>query len=54
MTLMSITGLAAAMFILAITPGPGVFATVSRALSSGFRQAVPVVAGIVIGDLIFL
>ena len=54
MTLFSILGLAAAMFLLAITPGPGVFATVSKALSSGFKHAVPVVIGIVVGDLIFL
>jgi threonine/homoserine/homoserine lactone efflux protein len=53
-TLVSILGLAAAMFLLAITPGPGVFATVSKALASGFRHAVPVVAGIVVGDLVFL
>ena len=54
MTLFSFVGLAAAMFVLAITPGPGVFATVSKALAHGFRQAVPVVLGIIIGDLIFL
>jgi threonine/homoserine/homoserine lactone efflux protein len=53
-TLFSLLGLAAAMFLLAITPGPGVFATVSKALSSGFQHAVPVVIGIVCGDLIFL
>jgi threonine/homoserine/homoserine lactone efflux protein len=54
MTLLSITGLAVAMFLLAITPGPGVFATVSKALASGFRYTIPVVVGIVLGDLIFL
>lgn len=54
MTILSISGLAAAMFILAITPGPGVFATVSKALSSGFKDTFPLVAGIVIGDLLFL
>ncbi len=54
MTIFSILGLAVAMFLLAITPGPGVFATVSKALSSGFKHAVPVVMGIVVGDLIFL
>lgn len=54
MTIFSILGLAAAMFLLAITPGPGVFATVSKALSSGFKHAVPVVVGIVVGDLVFL
>ncbi len=42
------------MLILAISPGPGVFATVSQALSSGFRSSVGVVGGIVIGDLLFL
>jgi len=54
MTFLSFAGLAAAMFILAITPGPGVFATVSKALAHGFRQAIPVILGIVTGDLIFL
>ena len=54
MTIFSILGLATAMFLLAITPGPGVFATVSKALSSGFKHAIPVVIGIVAGDLIFL
>ena len=54
MTIFGILGLAIAMFLLAITPGPGVFATVSKALSSGFNHAVPVVIGIVVGDLMFL
>lgn len=54
MTLFSILGLATAMFLLAITPDPGVFATVSKALSSGFNRTVPVVVGIIVGDLIFL
>lgn len=54
MSIFSVLGLAAAMFLLAITPGPGVFATISKALSSGFKHAVPVVMGIVVGDLIFL
>lgn len=50
----SILGLLAAIFLLAITPDLGVFATVSKVLSSGFNHAVPVVIGIVVGDLIFL
>jgi threonine/homoserine/homoserine lactone efflux protein len=54
MKVISISGLAAAVFLLALTPGPGVFATVSKSLSSGFKSTVPVVIGIVIGDLIFL
>ncbi len=54
MTLYSIAGLSIAMFLLAITPGPGVFITVSKALASGFKNTLPVIAGIVVGDLIFL
>jgi threonine/homoserine/homoserine lactone efflux protein len=42
------------MLILAASPGPGVFATVARALASGFRSALAVICGIVLGDIIFL
>jgi threonine/homoserine/homoserine lactone efflux protein len=42
------------MFVLAATPGPGVFATVSRALASGFAHGALVALGIVTGDLIYL
>lgn len=54
MTLYNIIGLATAILILAVTPGPGVFVTISKALGSGFKHAIPVIIGIVIGDLIFL
>jgi threonine/homoserine/homoserine lactone efflux protein len=54
MTVYSMLAFAGAMFLLAITPGPGVFATISRALASGFNNATFVVFGIVIGDIIFL
>jgi len=54
MSLISLFALAGAMFLLAIAPGPGVFATVARALASGFKHSAVVVAGIVTGDLIFL
>ena len=53
MTILSVLGLAGAMFLLAITPGPGVFATVARALASGSGHATVVVLGIVTGDLLF-
>lgn len=43
-----------AMLVLAVTPGPGVFATVASALSSGFKQTLLLIAGIVMGDLIYL
>lgn len=54
MTLISILALAGAMLLLAITPGPGVFATVARGLASGLKVSAFVVLGIVAGDLIFL
>lgn len=54
MSLESIIGFAAAMLILAMSPGPGVFATVSQSLSSGFRSSVEVIAGIIVGDILFL
>ena len=54
MTLYSAIGFTIAMLILAASPGPGVFATVARALASGFRPALVVVCGIVLGDIIFL
>ena len=54
LTLYSILGLSVAMLVLAASPGPGVFATVARALASGFRPALAVIGGIVLGDIIFL
>ncbi len=54
MTFYTMLAFAGAMFLLAITPGPGVFATISRALTSGFNNAAFIVLGIVLGDIIFL
>ena len=54
MTLLSTLGFALAMLMLAASPGPGVMATVARSLSSGFRAALAVIAGIVLGDIVFL
>ena len=54
MTLLSTLSFTVAMLLLAASPGPGVFATVSRSLTSGFRPALIVIAGIILGDIIFL
>ncbi len=54
MTIYSAIGFALAIIILAATPGPGMFATVARALASGCRQAFSLICGIVLGDIIFL
>ncbi len=54
MTIYSAIGFSIAMLILAASPGPGVCATVARALASGFPPALTVICGIVLGDIIFL
>ncbi len=54
MTVQSIMAFTLAMLALAASPGPGVFATTAQALAGGFRSAGGLIAGIVIGDLIFL
>ena len=54
MTIYSAIGFSVAMLVLAASPGPGVFATIARALASGFRPSVAVICGIVLGDVIFL
>ena len=54
MTVYSAIGFSAAILILAASPGPGVFATVARALASGFRPSFAVICGIVLGDIIYL
>jgi threonine/homoserine/homoserine lactone efflux protein len=51
MSLESMITLAVAMFILAASPGPGIFAATAQALSGGFRSSLDVIAGIVSGVL---
>ena len=54
MSLISVFSFAIAMFILAATPGPGVFAIISRSLASGFKTTLVMIAGCITGDIIFL
>lgn len=54
MTLLSLTSLAIAVFFLAASPGPGVFAIIARSVASGFQPAVFMITGIVTGDIIYL
>lgn len=54
MGLASYLALAAAVFILALTPGPVVVATVARSLMSGFGSALGFVAGVATVDLGYL
>lgn len=54
MSIESIVALSIAIFVLGITPGPGVFAIVARALAYGFRPTLVFVVGIIAGDLVYL
>lgn len=54
MSLESAIALAVAIFVLGVTPGPGVFAIVARALALGFRSTVVFILGVIAGDLFYL
>lgn len=50
----SVLTLAVAVLLFGASPGPGIFAVVARALSAGFRPALALSAGLILGDLIWL
>jgi threonine/homoserine/homoserine lactone efflux protein len=54
MSLAAYLALALAVFILALTPGPVVVATVARTLVSGIRPALGLIAGVALIDLAYL
>ena len=54
MSLESTIALALAIFVLGITPGPGVFAIIARALALGFRSTLVFIVGVIAGDLVYL
>ncbi len=54
MTLAPILAYAVALGIAAGIPGPGVTALVGRSLGTGFLATLPMLMGVVIGDLIYL
>ncbi|OZG75451.1 hypothetical protein BTA51_03505 [Hahella sp. CCB-MM4] len=54
MTITTALALFGSMIILALIPGPGVFAVTARAMSSGFHHGAMTVVGIVVGDYIFI
>ncbi|MFC1665800.1 LysE family translocator [Pseudomonadota bacterium] len=54
MTFSSIAALLGAMIVLAIVPGPGVFAVVARSIASGFAHGFVTTMGIVVGDFVFI
>lgn len=54
MTLAGFLAYSAALAVAAAIPGPGITALVARALGSGFRSALAMSLGLVVGDLIYL
>lgn len=54
MTIYSAIGFLLAIIILAATPGPGMLATISKALTSDFSNTFSLICGLVSGDLFFL
>jgi threonine/homoserine/homoserine lactone efflux protein len=54
MSLETTLALTLAVLIFAATPGPAVLACISHSLSSGFKSSISLIAGIVLGDILFL
>lgn len=54
MTLISALALFGALALLAVIPGPGVFAVIARTVASGYRHGVVASIGIVVGDFVFI
>ena len=54
MDLLTLLAFTVAYFIAVLVPGPGVAAIVARALGGGFASAVPMILGILAGDLVYL
>lgn len=50
----SLVTFALALGLAAAIPGPGIAAVVGRALGSGFRPTLPMMAGLIAGDLVYL
>ena len=54
MTITSFLAYATALAVAAAIPGPGVAALVGRALGAGFWRTVPMLTGLVVGDITYL
>jgi len=50
----SLFALFGAMLIVALVPGPAVFAVIARTFSSGFSRGLMMIIGITLGDFIFI
>ena len=54
MDLLTLFAFTVAYIVAVLVPGPGVAAIVARALGGGFWSALPMIIGILVGDLIYL
>lgn len=54
MDLLTLLAFTIAYVVAVLVPGPGVAAIVARALGGGFWSALPMVIGILVGDLLYL
>jgi threonine/homoserine/homoserine lactone efflux protein len=52
--LLTLVAFTIAYVVAVLVPGPGVAAIVARALGGGFWSAMPMIVGILVGDLIYL
>jgi threonine/homoserine/homoserine lactone efflux protein len=52
--LLTLLAFTIAYIVAVLVPGPGVAAIVGRALGGGFWSAVPMILGILVGDLLYL
>lgn len=50
----SLLALFGAMLVVALVPGPAVFAVIARTFSSGFSRGLMMIIGITLGDFIFI
>jgi threonine/homoserine/homoserine lactone efflux protein len=54
MTFTTILALFGALVVLAITPGPGILVVVARTLSANLRHGCVTIAGVVLGDFVYI
>src|SRR5690606_15114105 len=54
MSFESLLAFTAAMFVLSLSPGPGVAAVVGRSLQAGVAQAMMLTLGIIVADIIYM
>ena len=54
MTITAFLTYALALGIAAIIPGPGIAAIVGRALGTGIKKSLPMLMGIIVGDIVYL